>query len=115
MKYETALGILKETYEKAKNLNYVRNPVSWALYQTWKTVDRSDRGLISDECCIQLKGVEITCASLEEYERFIGEIFDEAAKTFSKFLIDRAEGGSIEIQDLPDLTFAYINGERKNE
>ena len=31
----------------------------------------------------------------------------DAMKDFSKFLIDYAEGGSIEVNDLPDLIFAY--------
>lgn len=31
----------------------------------------------------------------------------DAVKEFSKFLIDYAEGGSIEVTDLPDLIFVY--------
>lgn len=53
--------------------------------------------------------------SIKLLEKDVAGAKEDAVKTFSKFLIDRSEGGSIEIQNLPDLTFAYINGERKNE
>ena len=39
MKFETAIKLLKEHYERAKKLEYVHNPVAFALYQTWKEVD----------------------------------------------------------------------------
>ena len=34
----------------------------------------------------------------------------QAVRDFSKFLIDYAEGGSIEVADLPDLIFVYSDG-----
>lgn len=37
-----AIKILKEQYEKAKKIGWVRNPIAYALYQTWKIFD--DRG-----------------------------------------------------------------------
>lgn len=112
MKYESALGILEATYEKAKLLKHVMNPVAWALYQTWKTVDRSDRGLLTDERHIYVKGVEVIAATLEDYDSFTRDIGDEAVKAFSKFLIDRSEGGVISVADLPELVIVW---ERKVE
>ena len=40
---ENAIKVLKEQYEKAKNLEYVRNKIAYALYQTWKEFDRVRR------------------------------------------------------------------------
>ena len=39
MKIETAVKRLQEEYEKAKNLEFVRDPVAYALYQVWKEAD----------------------------------------------------------------------------
>ena len=49
---EKAVATLRNNYERAKTLNYVYDPLAWALYQTWKEFDgkgkmnenRSDRG-----------------------------------------------------------------------
>ena len=35
-----ALSRVAEEYERAKRLEYVRNPLAWALYETWKVIDR---------------------------------------------------------------------------
>lgn len=35
-----AIKVLKEQYEKAKKIGWVRNPIAYALYQTWKIFDR---------------------------------------------------------------------------
>lgn len=40
MELETAIKLLKVHYEVAKKLDYVRNPVAFALYQTWKMADK---------------------------------------------------------------------------
>lgn len=34
-----AIKVLKEQYEKAKKKDWVRNPIAYALYQTWKIFD----------------------------------------------------------------------------
>ena len=34
-----AIKILKEQYEKAKKIGWVRNKIAYALYQTWKIFD----------------------------------------------------------------------------
>lgn len=40
MKLETAINLLKKHYERAKKLEYVHNPVAFALYQTWKVAHK---------------------------------------------------------------------------
>ena len=37
-----AIKVLKEQYKKAKKIDWVRNPIAYALYQTWMIFD--DRG-----------------------------------------------------------------------
>lgn len=44
MRIETAEKKLREEYERAKKLEYVRNPVAWALYQVWKKADAEPNG-----------------------------------------------------------------------
>lgn len=39
MTLEEAKQLLDEEYERAKRLEYVRNPLAYALYQVWKKVD----------------------------------------------------------------------------
>lgn len=36
---DKAIKILKEQYEKAQKLDWVRNKIAYALYQTWKIFD----------------------------------------------------------------------------
>ena len=35
---DRAIMILREKYEEGKRLRFVRDPISWALYQTWKVI-----------------------------------------------------------------------------
>lgn len=42
MTIEKAIRELIKTYEKAQTLEWVDDPVAWALYQVWKDAD-SDR------------------------------------------------------------------------
>lgn len=39
MELDKAVCLLTEEYEKAKKLEYVRNPLAWALYRVWKKAD----------------------------------------------------------------------------
>lgn len=39
---DKVIKVLKEQYEKAKKIGWIRNPIAYALYQTWKIFD--DRG-----------------------------------------------------------------------
>lgn len=39
MKIQTAINKLNAFYVDAKNNDYIRKPVSWALYHTWKWAD----------------------------------------------------------------------------
>lgn len=34
-----AIKVLTQQYEKAKKMAFVRNPIAYALYQTWKIFD----------------------------------------------------------------------------
>lgn len=45
-KLEKAIKLLEEEYERALKLEYIRNPLAFALYRVWKKVDRERR---SDE------------------------------------------------------------------
>lgn len=36
---DKAIEILKEQYEKAQKIDWVRNKIAYALYQTWKIFD----------------------------------------------------------------------------
>ena len=40
MTFEQAIAILRKQYEKAKESPYVKNPLTWALYHTWKMADK---------------------------------------------------------------------------
>lgn len=40
MRLETAIKLLQKYYEIAKNNDWIRDKVAWALYQTWKDADR---------------------------------------------------------------------------
>lgn len=39
MQIDKAIELLQEEYERAKTLEFVRDPVAWALYQVWKKAD----------------------------------------------------------------------------
>ncbi|MBQ1776698.1 MAG: hypothetical protein IIZ93_00930 [Acidaminococcaceae bacterium] len=39
-KIENAIRVLQSKYNKALSQDYIRNPIAWALYQTWKEFDR---------------------------------------------------------------------------
>ena len=39
MTIDEAIILLKEEYEKAKQLEFVRNPLACALYQVWRIAD----------------------------------------------------------------------------
>lgn len=39
MTIEQAKKLLDEEYERAQRLEYVRNPLAYALYQVWKKAD----------------------------------------------------------------------------
>lgn len=39
MTIEKAKQLLEEEFERAKRLEYVKNPLAYALYQVWKMAD----------------------------------------------------------------------------
>lgn len=34
--------LLNNLYKKAKSLEYVKKPMSWALYHTWQEIDKKE-------------------------------------------------------------------------
>lgn len=40
MTLEKAIKMLEGEYERAKKMDYVRNPIAYALHQVWKMADR---------------------------------------------------------------------------
>ena len=40
MTLEKAIELLKREYERAKGLEFVHNPLAWALYRVWKVADK---------------------------------------------------------------------------
>ena len=42
MKIENAIKYLYKQYEKAKAMEYIKKPLAWALYQTWRYVDKEE-------------------------------------------------------------------------
>jgi hypothetical protein len=43
MTREQAIRKFNEFHDKAVKLSYVENPISWALYQTWKWFDNNEK------------------------------------------------------------------------
>lgn len=39
MTLEKAIKLLEQEYERAKNLEFVHNPLAWALYRVWRQAD----------------------------------------------------------------------------
>ena len=44
MTLEQAIELLRKEYERAKYIPYVKRPLAWALFQTWKKVDKMRGG-----------------------------------------------------------------------
>lgn len=40
MTIEQAITLLWKQYEKSKKSPYIKNPLAWALYHTWKMADK---------------------------------------------------------------------------
>ncbi len=38
-----AIKLLETEYERAKKLDYIKNPLAYALYQVWKIADKKKR------------------------------------------------------------------------
>lgn len=43
MRLDTAIKYLRRKYEEGKSLQWVERPLAWALYQTWRYVEKSDQ------------------------------------------------------------------------
>ena len=44
MTLDEVIELLKSEYEKAKHLEFVKNPLSYALYKVWKMIDKQKGG-----------------------------------------------------------------------
>lgn len=44
MTFEQAIELLRKEYERAKNMEYVKKPLAWALFQVWKKADAERSG-----------------------------------------------------------------------
>lgn len=42
IKLDNAIKYLQEQYDKALKIEYIKNPLAWALFQTWKYVDKGN-------------------------------------------------------------------------
>lgn len=45
MTLKRAIKMLEEEYERAKRLDWVRNPLAYALYKVWKMADTEKGGV----------------------------------------------------------------------
>ena len=45
MTIEKAIKMLEKEYERAKKLDFIRNPLAYALYQVWKVADTIGEGI----------------------------------------------------------------------
>lgn len=43
MKLSKAIKLLVQEYEKAKKLEFVHNPIAYALYRVWKIADNEEK------------------------------------------------------------------------
>lgn len=43
MTIEHAIKYLYRQYEVAKTMEYIKKPLAWALYQTWRYVDKEEK------------------------------------------------------------------------
>lgn len=43
MTFEQAIELLRKEYERAQKLSFVKNPLAYAFFSTWKTVDALTR------------------------------------------------------------------------
>ena len=50
MTLEEAKKLLDEEYERAQKLEYVINPLAFALYQVWKKVDKAHQTDLTNKC-----------------------------------------------------------------
>lgn len=42
MTFEKAVRLLENAYQQAKQLEFVRNPLAYALYKVWKIADKEN-------------------------------------------------------------------------
>lgn len=45
---DTVIAELKKTYEEAKQLSFIREPLGYALYQTWRKYDAGNQPAVRE-------------------------------------------------------------------
>lgn len=60
---KTVTRKLYKYYIKAKSLDYVVKPLSWALYQTWKDIDKLEPMIRHDDSDVDLDIMLKACAN----------------------------------------------------
>lgn len=59
MTLENAIKMLEEEYERAKEMDFVKKPLAYALHTVWREVDRdrqTKRGSIGGDCsCVEIR------------------------------------------------------------
>lgn len=48
-KLKKAQEVLEKEYEIAKTLEYIKDPLAWALYETWRIFDRANEEAAREE------------------------------------------------------------------
>ena len=71
---QKAIRMLDAEYERAKQLEYVRNPLAWALYRVWKAVDK-DKPEVEQDAEITISDGDRTL-TLEELAKKICESYE---------------------------------------
>lgn len=64
MNLNKAIQMLEAEYERAKQTEYVRNPLAYALYQVWKKADASPPK--RERRCIGMNWLEIAVKMVEQ-------------------------------------------------
>lgn len=60
MTIEKAIELLKDEYEMSKQLEFIKNPLAYALYQVWKKADTEERNKRSEETMKKISTVTYT-------------------------------------------------------
>ena len=57
MTFEKAMSRIKDEFEEAKKLPFIRNPLAYAIYQVWKMADMDGKKIECD--CFSLPTMEV--------------------------------------------------------
>ena len=63
-----AIKLLEREYEKAKGLDWVHNPIAYALFKVWKVADRQEPIKVTDKTMAALEAMDRKVHGDERYE-----------------------------------------------